>query len=162
MKESTHNIQRYLKNNEVEFDVSEEQDAVYFRMGGTTADILVSIRIQNDNIILVTARLAINLPTRAYPKLLDALNEINRDALIATMYLYKDEDGGNVVAQAFILSKEEELEEALFMRTLLSTIARINGEAEHILKIAFGGDESLSELLLKQQIEESQRDTTLN
>ncbi len=148
-------ISESLDAKELNYNMEEESDAIYFSMGGCVADVQTIIRIQADNIIAITAVLSVNIPEKSYPRVMDAMNEINKNALISTLYLDKNEK--RAVSQSFVMiTDESSFDDEIFTTYLSSAITRINSNAEDLMKAAYcGDDETFSQIMLRKQIEEA-------
>ncbi len=161
MKPILKNLSSYLDKMELSHDVREDSDAIIFSMGGSVADLNLLLRLQNDAILTITAVLPVNIPERVQPQILELINRVNVDALVSTMYL--ETEHKTVGCQGFLFVKNETIDEDMFTQCFYYTASRMNHYAEEILSIAYGNStESLSELIIRKQIEESQREGVMN
>lgn len=152
MKPIYQRISELLDSMEIKYNFEEDIDVFYFKMGGETSDIDVYIRIQGETLITFNAILPIRMPEYSFPELLDAINQINTDALISTLYL--DKDSRKINSQSFIDTKDGDIDEENFTSFLISSIKRIDSNTEDFMKIVFGSQEkSLESLLMEKEIE---------
>ncbi len=160
MKPILEQVAESLDAKKFNYEHREEYNLIHFEMSGTVADLNVIIRIQDDNLLLFTSVLEVNLPERSHMRVIDAINDINKDALISTLYLDKKER--RVVSQSFMVVNGDTMDEDLFSLNLSSVLSRVDTNAENIIRIAYANnEETLSQLLLRKQIEDVQQDETM-
>ncbi len=150
-----------LEKQELNFEIKEEDDVIMLSIAGKVANINILIGVQNDRIITITAFLPVNIPDKSHCHVLELINKINTEALVSTMYL--DMSRKTVNCQSFLHVENDAVGEAAFNHSFYSTVCRIDERSEEILSVAYGmSTESLSELIMRKQIEESQNDEVVS
>ncbi len=71
MKSILEQLTASLDAREINYDVREEHNIIFFTMCGTVADVNIGIRIQEENLIMTSATLAVNLPEKSHDKVID-------------------------------------------------------------------------------------------
>lgn len=162
MKTVSSTIKQCLDKNEIKCQHNEEFDAFYFNIGCESTDLDMYIQVRGEEYISFIAGLPIAIPKESYTNICQVINEINAEAMIATLYLHKE--SGKLYGQSFAIAHEGEIHEEVILHNIGLTMNVLNSRVKEIFKVAFGGenDDSLTKLLLGQIKEDAQGNPIFN
>lgn len=101
MKTISSMIKECLDNNEIKYDYNDEFDAFFFNMSCESADLDMYIQVRDEKYISFIAGLPIAIPKESHANICQVINDINAEAMVATLYLLKD--SGKICGQSFVI-----------------------------------------------------------
>lgn len=87
MKNTVEVVKQCLDNNEISYHHNEERDSFFFNVSCKSKDLNFFIQVHGEEYISFIAGLPIAIPKDSYANVCQTLNEINAEAMIATLYL---------------------------------------------------------------------------
>ena len=141
-------IQQCLEKAEIKYQYNEETEVFYFSMSGDSSDLDFFIQVRENEYVSFIASLPTAIPKESYSKVCLAINDINAEAMIASLYLNKDT--GKLHSQSFAIAPEGTVHEDVIMHNIGVTMCILDSKVKQIFHIAFSesDDDRLAQLLL--------------
>lgn len=162
MKTISSMIKECLDNNEIKYDYNDEFDAFFFNMSCESADLDMYIQVRDEKYISFIAGLPIAIPKESHANICQVINDINAEAMVATLYLLKD--SGKICGQSFVIVHQGEIHYEVILHHIAVTINIVDSRVKEIFRVAFGenNDAILAQLSMGQIEEDAQGNLIFN